>query len=747
MAVFLSAAADYLTRTTELLSTAGNRTWIIWTKQGTIPTSGGKNLAMASINLTPSTYTQYGRIVQNDTPRDQLALNIDTSVETHATSASADVWTHHAWVTSGTSQRYYRNGSFVGSIGQNLAHLTSTYDLLGGDSTGVGNYALAYCRQWTTALTQNEILAELQSTIAVKTANLWMDCPLTADTLDLSGLNHCWTVVGSVSYVASPTFPSNGTAATATALSTLPQTLTQDFGDGLEAWYSYTGHVGEVMAGFWAYADLTNDQIDTTVYESDGTTVFLGIASAHNRPIQVPQSSGTLIYLKVASTSGHPPTVDVTLSALPGPTSAVPSGAICINDDTVGFPLAYLSATTGQPLSFQVFPASERGTPATNTSVLPSGITLTDDIDLDVFHVYDATLQTQLATVAYPFNTGTPEATNSDQDATFYVSGWVTGGNARVATISDAGVVGGTTWTLSGHAFTLCPTLDNTLLYYADGSNGAKIKTWVLGTNMAGADFAAGVSGYQIRDILNLADGTFAVGYHRTADSFVRIYASDGSTVADYASFGGATQVNHLCHAIDDPNSIWVWLFEVSGTTPTGNSRFVNLKVSDGTFLSDLTGLAQYENGEYSPATTADPQRFGHSNSCPIWILRSAFVPPVPPAEPEEFFIRRERWFPVISSGLKRQFFSKLQIDLQAGNGLSTGQGSNPLMEIDWSDDSGWTWSNIRFVETGRIGAYGWRPIARNLSYGRNRVFRIAVSDPVQWVVVGADLDAVLGNS
>ena len=94
-----------------------------------------------------------------------------------------------------------------------------------------------------------------------------------------------------------------------------------------------------------------------------------------------------------------------------------------------------------------------------------------------------------------------------------------------------------------------------------------------------------------------------------------------------------------------------------------------------------------------------------------------------------------------------RQFFSFLQIDLQAGNGITTGQGSDPIMEIDWSDDGGWTWSSIRFVHTGKIGQYTQRAITRRMGYSRDRVFRIAVSDPNQWVVINGYLQAVLGSS
>jgi hypothetical protein len=115
--------------------------------------------------------------------------------------------------------------------------------------------------------------------------------------------------------------------------------------------------------------------------------------------------------------------------------------------------------------------------------------------------------------------------------------------------------------------------------------------------------------------------------------------------------------------------------------------------------------------------------------------------------EPVEYLIRRERWFPHIGQEQMRQFFSKLQIDLYAGNGISTGQGSDPLLEIDWSDDGGHTWSDIHFVQTGAIGAFRTRAILRRMGSSRDRVYRIACSDPVQWSIINGFLDATLGTS
>jgi hypothetical protein len=81
-------------------------------------------------------------------------------------------------------------------------------------------------------------------------------------------------------------------------------------------------------------------------------------------------------------------------------------------------------------------------------------------------------------------------------------------------------------------------------------------------------------------------------------------------------------------------------------------------------------------------------------------------------------------------------------VDVEAGVGLSTGQGDDPQMMVRWSDDGGHTWSNLRTVTMGRIGQYRARARLRRLGSGRDRVFEISISDPVKRVILGAAVDA-----
>ena len=98
---------------------------------------------------------------------------------------------------------------------------------------------------------------------------------------------------------------------------------------------------------------------------------------------------------------------------------------------------------------------------------------------------------------------------------------------------------------------------------------------------------------------------------------------------------------------------------------------------------------------------------------------------------------------PHVSDGdYHRIRFHGLQVDVEAGVGLSTGQGDDPQMMVRWSDDGGHTWSNLRTVTVGRIGQYRARARLRRLGSGRDRVFEISISDPVKRVILGAAVDA-----
>lgn len=83
-------------------------------------------------------------------------------------------------------------------------------------------------------------------------------------------------------------------------------------------------------------------------------------------------------------------------------------------------------------------------------------------------------------------------------------------------------------------------------------------------------------------------------------------------------------------------------------------------------------------------------------------------------------------------------YWHSMQVDIEAGVGLLTGQGSAPVISLDWSDDGGHTWSNERTSTLGNIGQYKARAKWNRLGRSRDRIPRITISDPVKRVILGA---------
>ena len=109
--------------------------------------------------------------------------------------------------------------------------------------------------------------------------------------------------------------------------------------------------------------------------------------------------------------------------------------------------------------------------------------------------------------------------------------------------------------------------------------------------------------------------------------------------------------------------------------------------------------------------------------------------------------IRRVRTAPSIKKEGKNIFHHKIEVFFESGVGLITGQGSDPQAMLQYSDDGGHTWGNELWRGAGKIGKYKWRCVWRRLGQSRQRNYRLIVSDPVKWVITGANLEATVGSS
>lgn len=88
----------------------------------------------------------------------------------------------------------------------------------------------------------------------------------------------------------------------------------------------------------------------------------------------------------------------------------------------------------------------------------------------------------------------------------------------------------------------------------------------------------------------------------------------------------------------------------------------------------------------------------------------------------------------------------RVRLDIDAGVGLQTGQGSNPMVMMQFSDDGGQTWSNERWIPFGAAGQYKKRAEWFRNGQSRERIYRFKITDPVPRRITGAYADVRVGR-
>lgn len=108
-------------------------------------------------------------------------------------------------------------------------------------------------------------------------------------------------------------------------------------------------------------------------------------------------------------------------------------------------------------------------------------------------------------------------------------------------------------------------------------------------------------------------------------------------------------------------------------------------------------------------------------------------------------YLQRVRTCQHVDAGGKATFLRQLEIDFEAGVGLVSGQGSDPLATLEVSKDNGNTWVSVGTLPMGRTGQYKQRLVWRRLGWAWQWTFRLTVSDPVRAYIMGANGDFMAG--
>ncbi len=466
--------------------------------------------------------------------------------------------------------------------------------------------------------------------------------------------------------------PSNTSDSSAIDISALPYSTTQDVYDAgttYTVWYKYTAPADGTLRLFPFGYDDPSSCGTTSVYRpftrtftgTPGSLTQYVVPQSWNTTMFVPVYAGITYYFSIASVPfGNPPAnptpAILTLQADLFAASAKPIGSYFIPPDANNFPAAYVDQTTGAVLELvNGFPSGEGG------AQLSTGVMLVEDKSLiSTDHtrviVYTQALL-QVAVIDWDSSADGWYDTyiGCNKHDTFYVgynSDYVNfSGNSSFRTISAAGTASGWTELPVAGLLGLCPSNDESVLYYviSDGSN-KQVKRWDLVGGSPLSDFAAnyapGGNLYTPHDVLVLDDDTVLVSYTRIylsggvlyADAVVLRYDTSGTVINTYSFGNDATTGVRINYNYADPTTFIVYQHDVRTTGPSncqgrsaGTVQIQIIDASSGSAVEFVTSVWT-STGVYAGPQSATVSDFGPSGCCPIF--RTVTTTPVLP-EPQ----------------------------------------------------------------------------------------------------------------
>lgn len=197
-------------------------------------------------------------------------------------------------------------------------------------------------------------------------------------------------------------------------------------------------------------------------------------------------------------------------------------------------------------------------------------------------------------------------------------------------------------------------------------------------------------------------------------------------------------QNGHAFYVMQFPNASKTLVYDT--VTNAWHER-TKLRKSDGAYVR-WDGLFAVSNW--------DKLIMGDMSTSELYIHDPYYYQNDSPLSSDVNYIRCVKTTPITFVDGKLVRYNWIQVICNQGSGrvvdTAAKVGSDPMVQLAWSNDTGVTWSNERSAPLGKMGEYSKRTIFPSAGMGRNRVWRVAMTDPVPFLLVKLVINSNVGN-
>lgn len=410
------------------------------------------------------------------------------------------------------------------------------------------------------------------------------------------------------------------------------------------------------------------------------------------------------------------------ISSQAGPVSIAENGKeMILVDGTAGWIYCYADAVTGLPTFAQIvdeyFPGNSQGTKAPTHVCYLNSYFIVNNPNSNQYYWSSSFYQSDLNNTQVPYSPSLPNG---------YWTPLQTGQKiARSDNISGLTMCNQYIWLFG---YNSCEVHQDTGNY--NGQQFARYQGAILNV---GCSAPYSIATYQNNVFWLGSDNTGTLG----------VFTNDGMTPVRISTRGIEQMMEEItwtdCQAYtysQAGHNFYVMQF------PTSQRTFVYDMVTgawhERTALIRATGALNRWHGQYC-TNNYGKHIIGDTNTSAYYILDMNYGLNDNPIGGGFNTIRCCKTTPIGFSSGQNVRYNSAQVICNQGTGLRIsieGVGDDPQIQLAWSDDCGVTWSNELEAPIGRQGEFAKRSMVLGCGMGRNRVWRITMTDPVPFILV-----------